>query len=286
MKQLTIVSGKGGTGKTTVTAAFITLSDSHVIADCDVDAADLHLILDPVITKREEFFGGKTAQIHSDKCQQCNACVEACRFHAIEDYTVDPISCEGCGVCALVCPEEAITMQSNMSGHWFISDSRRGPMVHASLGIGEDNSGKLVSLVRQQARMISEKDSKKYIIIDGPPGIGCPVIAAITGVDLVLAVTEPTLSGIHDLERVVKVAHHFKVPVAVVINKYDINLDNSYHIEQYCSKNTLTVAGRIPYNQGVTRAMVNRKSVIEYNCGEVTREIERIWTNLSQSLNQ
>ena len=286
MKQLTVVSGKGGTGKTTVTAAFTTLSDSHVIADCDVDAADLHLILEPVITRRENFFGGKTAQIDSNRCQQCDACAEACRFHAIEDYNIDPISCEGCGVCKVVCPEEAITVKSHMSGHWFVSDSRRGPMVHASLGIGGDNSGKLVSIVRQQARTIAERDSKKYIIIDGPPGIGCPVIAATSGVDLVLAVTEPTLAGIHDLERVVKVAHHFKVPVAVVINKYDINPDNSYHIEQYCSKNTLNLAGRIPYDQCVTKAMVNRKSVIEYNCGEVTGEIERIWSNLSQSLNQ
>jgi MinD superfamily P-loop ATPase len=285
MKQLTIVSGKGGTGKTTVTAAFSTLSDSHVIADCDVDAADLHLILDPVITQREEFFGGKTAQIDSNKCRQCDACVEACRFHAIEDYAIDPIACEGCGVCTLVCPEKAITMQSHMSGHWFVSASRQGPMVHASLGIGEDNSGKLVSLVRQQARMIAERESKNYIIIDGPPGIGCPVIAAITGVDLVLAVTEPTLSGIHDLERVVRVAKHFKVPVTVVINKYDINPDNTYHIEQYCSKNALTVAGKIPYNKCVTKAMVNRKSIIEYNCGEVTQEIERTWTNVAKTLN-
>ena len=177
-------------------------------------------------------------------------------------------------------------MQSHMSGHWFVSDSRRGPMVHASLGIGEDNSGKLVSIVRQQARTIAKRNNKKYIIIDGPPGIGCPVIAAITGVDLVLAVTEPTLSGIHDLERVVRVAKHFKVPVTVVINKYDINIDNCYQIEQYCSKNTLKIAGKIPYSQCVTKAMVNRKSIIEYNCGEVTQEIERIWTNVSQSLDQ
>ena len=286
MKQLTIVSGKGGTGKTTVTAAFSTLSDSHVIADCDVDAADLHLILDPATTKREQFFGGKTAQLDSAKCNQCDACVQACRFHAIEDYTIDPVSCEGCGVCVLACPEGAITMEQHMAGHWFISDSRCGPMVHASLGIGEDNSGKLVSIVRQQARLIAERDNKKCIIVDGPPGIGCPVIAAITGVDLVLAVTEPTLSGIHDLERVVSVADHFKVPVTVAINKYDINVDNSNKIEQYCSKNNLTVAGKIPYDQCVTKAMVNRKSVIEDNCGEVAREIEHILTNVLQTLSQ
>ena len=286
MKQLTIVSGKGGTGKTTVTAAFTTLSNSHVVADCDVDAADLHLILDPAITKQERFFGGKTAQLDREKCTQCDVCVQECRFNAIEDYTIDPISCEGCGVCALVCPEDAISMEQHMSGYWFISDSRSGPMVHASLGVGEDNSGKLVSLVRQQARMIAERDNKKSVIIDGPPGIGCPVIAAITGVDLVLAVTEPTLSGIHDLERVVNVSKHFKVPVEVVINKYDINTENSYQIEHYCSENNLTVAGKIPYSQCVTEAMVNRKSVIEYNCGEVTREIERLWTNVTQTLNQ
>jgi len=277
MKQLTIVSGKGGTGKTTITAAFATLSDSQVIADCDVDAADLHLILNPALEKREEFYGGKTAVIDSDKCQQCDECIRVCRFDAIKDYTVDPISCEGCGVCVQACPEGAVTMERHMSGHWFVSHTRSGPMTHAKLGVAEENSGKLVTLVRQQAKLIAEKGNKKYIIIDGPPGIGCPVIAAIAGVDLLLAVTEPTLSGIHDLERVIGVASHFNVPVLVCINKYDINHDNSSAIEEYCSKNKLEVVGKILYNPEVTKAMVKKQSVIEYPCGEVTNEITKIW---------
>jgi len=285
MKQLTIISGKGGTGKTTVTAAFATLSDSHVIADCDVDAADLHLILEPAIEKREEFYGGKTAVIDGDKCQQCDECIRVCRFDAIENYTVDPISCEGCGVCVQACPEGAIGMKQHMSGHWFISKTRAGYMTHARLGIAEENSGKLVSLVRQQAKLIAERDKKDYIIIDGPPGIGCPVIAAITGVDLLLAVTEPTLSGIHDLERVVGVAHHFNIPVVVCINKYDINQENTSVIEEYCSKNNLEVAGKILYDPQVTRAMVNKKSVIEYPCGEITKEIEKVWDKVECRLN-
>jgi len=285
MKQLTIISGKGGTGKTTITAAFATLSDSHVIADCDVDAADLHLILEPSIERSEEFYGGRTAVIDSDKCQQCDECIRVCRFDAIEDYTVDPISCEGCGICVHACPEGAVTMEMHMSGHWFISHTRCGPMTHAKLGIAEENSGKLVTLVRQQAKLIAEKESKKYIIIDGPPGIGCPVIAAITGVDLLLAVTEPTLSGIHDLERVVGVARHFNTSVVVCINKCDINPDNSFAIEEYCKKNELEVVGKILYDPNVTKAMVNKKSVIEYPCGEVTKEIKSVWEKVERRLN-
>jgi len=284
MKQLTIISGKGGTGKTTITAAFATLSVSHVIADCDVDAADLHLILNPTVEKREEFYGGRTAIIDKDKCQQCDECIRMCRFDAIEDYTVDPISCEGCGVCVHACPDGAVTMERHMSGHWFISHTRSGYMTHAKLGIAEENSGKLVTLVRQHAKLIAERESKQYIIIDGPPGIGCPVIAAIAGVDLLLAVTEPTLSGIHDLERVVGVARHFNVPVLVCINKYDINHDNSFAIEEYCKKNELEVVGKILYNPEVTKAMVKKQSVIEYPCGEVTKEITKIWKRVEHRL--
>lgn len=284
IKQLTVVSGKGGTGKTTVAAAFATLSDSHVIADCDVDAADLHLILNPNVDKSEEFYGGKTAVVDSGKCTQCDECAKVCRFDAIKNYAVDTISCEGCGVCAQACPEGAIAMIRHKSGHWFISHARSGYMTHAELGIAEENSGKLVTLVRQQAKLIAEREKKEYVIIDGPPGIGCPVIAAITGVDLLLAVTEPTLSGIHDLERVVGVANHFNIPVVVCINKYDINPDNTSKIEGHCLKNNLKVVGKILYDPRVTKAMVSKKSVIEYPCGEVTKEITRVWKRVEHKL--
>ncbi len=284
MKQLTVISGKGGTGKTTLTAAIATLSRSHVLADCDVDAADLHLILEPTVERCEDFKGGKTAFINADTCTQCNECTRMCRFEAIHDYTVDAISCEGCGVCAQVCPQGAVSMQQHVSGQWFVSRTRAGHMVHARLGIAEENSGKLVTLVRQQAKLIAEKEHKELVIIDGPPGIGCPVIAAITGVDLLLAVTEPTLSGIHDLERVVGVAQHFNVPVMVCINKYDINPLNAAKIEAFCGKNGLAVAGKIPYEKNVTKAMVNKKSIIEYPCGEVTEEATRLWEKVGKQL--
>ncbi|MDY6933483.1 MAG: ATP-binding protein [Spirochaetota bacterium] len=285
MKQLTIISGKGGTGKTTITAAFASLSDSHVMADCDVDAADLYLILEPKIEKSEVFHGGKTAVIDSGRCILCCECQNLCRFDAIKDYVVDPISCEGCGLCARACPQGAINMEENISGKWFISHTRYGYMTHAELGIAEDNSGKLVTLVRQQAKLIAEREEVEYIIVDGPPGIGCPVIASITGVDLLLVVTEPTLSGIHDLERVIGVAKHFNIPSLVCINKYDINLYNSKQIEEYCSKNMLQIAGKISYNPEVTKAMINKKSVVEYDCGEVTEEVKGIWKGVMKTMN-
>lgn len=284
MKQLTIISGKGGTGKTTLTAALATLSPSHVLADCDVDAADLHLILEPRIEKQEDFQGGKTAFIDADACIRCDECVKLCRFEAIHDYTVDSISCEGCGVCARVCPQGAVSMQKHVSGQWFISRTRAGYMVHAKLGIAEENSGKLVTLVRQQAKLIAEQERKQLVIIDGPPGIGCPVIAAITGVDLLLAITEPTLSGIHDLERVVGVAQHFNVPVMVCVNKYDINPVNASKVEAFCAQNGLAVAGKIPYDKNVTKAMVNKKSIIEYPCGAVTEAAAGIWDTVRKRL--
>jgi len=285
MKQLTIISGKGGTGKTTITAAFASLSNSHVIADCDVDAADLHLILIPDIEKSDDFQGGKSAVIDKEKCSMCDECINVCRFDAIRNYIVDPISCEGCGFCFRVCPEDAIFMEQHKSGKWFISKTKCGYMTHAKLGIAEDNSGKLVTLVRQQAKLIAERDNMDYVIIDGPPGIGCPVIAAITGVDLLLAVTEPTLSGIHDLERVIGIAKHFNIPVQVCINKYDINLDNTRKIKEYCNKNNLQLIGKIKYERDVVKAMVNKKSVIEYPCGEVTEEVKRIWNKVKEKLN-
>ncbi|MBN2106802.1 MAG: ATP-binding protein [Deltaproteobacteria bacterium] len=282
MKQITIISGKGGTGKTTITAAISYLAKKAVLADCDVDAADLHILLDPAVQRTEEFSGGKTAVLQKALCTQCGACRELCRFDAIHGLDIDPVSCEGCGVCAALCPEKAITMVHKLSGHWFVSDTRNGPMVHARLGIAEDNSGKLVSVVRQEAKRLAEEKNFDFVIIDGPPGIGCPVIAAITGVDLLLVVTEPTLSGLHDLQRVLATAAHFNIPAAVCVNKFDINPENTAMIENFCMKQAVRVVGRIPYDRSVVAALMQKKTVFENPCANVSQEIIKIWDALRQ----
>ncbi|MGB3113344.1 MAG: ATP-binding protein, partial [Candidatus Omnitrophota bacterium] len=232
MKQIVVISGKGGTGKTVLTASLAALAKNKVMADCDVDAADLHLLLKPSIKERHEFKSGATAFIDKRLCTECGRCVAVCRFDAVsEDYAIDPVACEGCGFCYYACPVNAIKMQENATGEWYISDTRFGPLVHAKLGIGEENSGKLVTLVRQKAKEIAEKQRFDWVIIDGSPGIGCPVIASLSGVDFALVVTEPTLSGLHDADRVIKVARHFNIPVKVVINKYDLNVDMTNRIK-------------------------------------------------------
>lgn len=284
MKQLTIISGKGGTGKTTLTAAFAHLATNLVIADCDVDAADLHLILTPTIIKQEPFYGGQLPFIDKDRCTHCGLCEENCHFGAIQKLEIDSISCEGCGVCAYICPEKAITMKEKISGYWYISETREGPMVHAKLNIAESNSGKLVSMVRQQARELAESEKMDFILIDGPPGIGCAVIASISGVDLVLVITEPTLSGIHDLKRAIEVADHFNIPSLVCINKFNINLNNTKKIKEYCEENKIELVGSIPFDPSVTQAMIKGVSVIEYNCGRVTDEVKNIWKKIEEKL--
>ena len=216
MKEIVIISGKGGTGKTVITGAFAALAKNKVIADCDVDAADLHLLLDPKIEESHIFKSGFTAFTNKKYCNGCGTCSTVCRFDAVkEDFSIDPISCEGCAFCSLACPEDAIEMKLNISGKWFISQTRLGPLVHAKLGIAEENSGKLVSLVRKKAKEIAEDKNYKWVIIDGSPGIGCPVIASITGVDCAVVVIEPTLSGLHDAERVIDVTKHFNIPAKV-----------------------------------------------------------------------
>jgi MinD superfamily P-loop ATPase len=277
MKEIVVLSGKGGTGKTSVVGSLAALAQRKVLADCDVDAADLHLLLSPSVKRETEFWSGQVAQIDEDRCTQCGLCQDLCRFDAIRDYTVDSISCEGCGFCLHICPVEAITMKENMSGHWFISDTRYGPLVHARLGIAQENSGKLVAMVRQQAKQIAEEQDLDYIISDGPPGIGCPVISSLSGASLALLVTEPTLSGIHDLERVLNVCRHFGIPAVVCINKYDLNEANTYQIEGYCMSQGIRVAGRIPFDNAVTEALVHGVPVVEYSDGRVSREIEKLW---------
>ena len=284
IRQLTIVSGKGGTGKTTIAAAFASLARNKVLVDCDVDAADLHLLLHPRMLKQEKFYGGKSPAVDLDKCTQCDLCTEICRFHAIRNGVVDPVSCEGCGFCSHVCPPGAIVMEEAFSGDWFVSETPYGPFVHARLGIGEENSGKLVTVVRKQAAEIAEEGNLDLILIDGPPGIGCPVTASMAGADLILAVTEPTLSGIHDLERILKLAEHFKIPSTVCINKFDINPENTNRIRSYCESNGSKVIGTIPYEPRVVEALVRGKTLMDYPCNEVQGIVREMWGRIEELL--
>jgi len=284
MKEVVVISGKGGTGKTIVVASLAVLAKSKVTVDCDVDAADLSLLLQPITQERQEFWSGQKAIIASDKCTQCGLCQEVCRFNAINDFQIDALSCEGCGFCYHICPAEAITMQENLSGSWFTSNTKYGPLVHAKLGIAQENSGKLVALIKQQAKLIAERQGLDYILSDGPPGIGCPVISSISGVNLAVIVTEPTLSGMHDLDRVIGVCHHFSVPVTVCINKYDLNEDNTRQIESYCHSRGIEVASRIPFDNVVTEALVKGLPVVEYYDNRVCQQIKALWESILRVL--
>ena len=285
MKQIVVISGKGGTGKTVITGSFAALAKNKVMADCDVDAADLHLLLAPKIKERHEFRSGVTAYIDKEKCTQCEKCLELCRFEAINDnFIVDPVACEGCAFCSFACPEGAIEMRENSSGEWFISETRFGELVHAKLGIAEENSGKLVSIVRQKAKDIAKENNYDWIIIDGSPGIGCPVIASVSGVDCALIVTEPTLSGLHDADRVIKVASHFKVPVRLLINKYDLNINVTEKIESYCRDNDVEFIGKIAFDKAVVEAVVEGKTIIEYVQTETKDRIIEVWDKLKKSI--
>ncbi len=285
IKQIIVISGKGGTGKTIVTGAFSALVKNKVMADCDVDAADLHLLLNPVIRERHEFRSGQTAVIDEKLCNQCGKCIEVCRFDAIgKDFIVDPIACEGCAFCSHICPTGAIQMNENLSGEWYISDTRFGPLVHARLGIAEDNSGKLVALVRKQAAELAEEKKCDWVIIDGAPGIGCPVIASLSGIDCALVVTEPTLSGLHDADRVIGVARHFGVSTRLVINKFDLNRGMTKKIEEYCKKNDIEMIGKIPFDDSVVKAMIRGKTIMEYGNGSVKKDIIKIWEKIKESL--
>jgi MinD superfamily P-loop ATPase len=284
MKEIVVLSGKGGTGKTSIAGSFAALAKSKVLVDCDVDAADLYLILQPTAQKEHEFRSGQVAVFDPDKCIQCDVCQGLCRFEAIKDYRIDQVSCEGCGFCSHVCPVEAITMKDCLAGHWYISSTRYGCLVHARLGAAQENSGKLVATVRKEARNIAERDKLDYIISDGPPGIGCPVISSLSGTNLAVLVTEPTLSGIHDLERVLGVCHHFEVPSLVCINKFDINEENTRKIETYCHNEKIEVAARIPFDIVVTEAMIKGLPVVEVSSGQVSKEIEHLWDSACRAI--
>ncbi len=287
MKQLTILSGKGGTGKTTLTACFAVLAKNAVVADCDVDAPDLHMLLHPEIFETQEFHGSKLAVIDKTKCTECGLCKKRCKFDAItSDLNIETISCEGCNVCVAVCPVQAISLIDRISGHAYLSKTNHGFMTHALLNPGESNSGKLVTLVRQNAKILAGKKGADLVIIDGSPGVGCPVIASVTGVDAALVVTEPTLSGIHDLERVLKLLNHFNVVPYVCVNMYDINTNNTNHIMNYCNEHRVEVVGSIPFSSTVTQAMVKGKTIVEYSPdSSVAEEIRNIWKKLLVALN-
>jgi MinD superfamily P-loop ATPase len=286
VKELIVISGKGGTGKTSLLGAFASLAESKVLCDADVDAADLYLILEPEIKERQDFQEGHRAVIDPEKCTECGLCRELCRFHAISpEFRVDPIDCEGCGVCVHFCPADAIEFPRKTCGELFVSETRVGPMVHARLGIAEDNSGKLVTLARQRAKELAKNRGLHLLLTDGPPGLACPVIASITGADGVLIVTEPTLSGHHDMDRVVELAHHFGIPASVCINKYDLNRDMTDTIEGYARDRGLPVVGRIPFDPAFTEAMVRKQTIIEYDTSSPAAQmVTGIWEKLRSSL--
>ena len=293
MQELVVCSGKGGTGKTSVVASFAALADNPVLVDCDVDAADLHLILTPKIERRSVFSGGKEAVIRQSDCTGCGMCHDLCQFAAIEEnrdrdgittYSVDPLACEGCGVCVHFCPDQAIDFPEAVSGEWFVSETRHGPLVHARLGIAAENSGKLVALVRNEAKSLAKERSRDLLLVDGPPGIGCPVIASLSGADTALVVTEPTLSGLHDLKRVVDLAKHFGIPVTVCVNKYDINETMTERIGDYCREQRLSVVGKIPFDPQVTAAQLKGVSVVEHNSSPAAEAIRDIWNKVQLSL--
>lgn len=284
MRELVVISGKGGTGKTSVTAALAVLAGKAVVADCDVDAADLHLVLSPRVRERHEFRSGREAVIRREDCSGCGNCLKLCRFGAVKTgaagaYSIDPVSCEGCGVCVRFCPERAIDFPERLCGEWMISDTRCGPMVHARLSAAAENSGKLVSTVRREARRVAGEEGRSLIVVDGPPGIGCPVIASLTGASLALAVTEPTLSGEHDLKRVLSLAKHFGIPAAVCVNKWDLNPEMADRIEKKARRAGARPAARIRYDPAVTRAQLLGKAVVETEA-PAAEDIRALWAGL------
>ena len=282
MRELVILSGKGGTGKTSITAAFASLAENMIFCDADVDAADLHLILEPDFKMSLDFIGGNEAVINPDICTECGRCIEVCRFDAVKDtFEIDPIECEGCGVCFDLCPEQAIDFPETICGQWYISDTRFGPMVHARLGIAQENSGKLVALVRQEARKIATKENLDLILTDGPPGIGCPVIASIGQATAILIIAEPTVLGIHDMERVGQLSKHFNIPAMVCINKYDLNPDQTKKIEDLAKENGISIVGKVSFDQTFTESMIQAKTIFEYNeDSQASIEVRQVWDNI------
>ncbi|MBU0681892.1 MAG: ATP-binding protein [Proteobacteria bacterium] len=287
MKEIVVLSGKGGTGKTTLLGSLACLAENKVLVDCDVDAADLHLLLTPEHRSENEFRSGVKARVVADKCIGCGTCQELCQFEAIEVAqcaTVDTMACEGCGVCAYFCPEQAIHLDKNHCGTWYISDTKYGPLVHAQLFAGEENSGKLVSFVKRQARQVAEEIGAELLLVDGAPGIGCPVIASLSGTDIIVAVTEPTLSGWHDLERVLDLADHFQVAAFVCLNKWDLNPQMADALANHCRKRDVEILGRIPFDPAVVTAQLKGQPVV-LSDSLATSAIKDIWSALQEKVN-
>lgn len=287
---ITVASGKGGTGKTSICAALAhlgSLESRLVLADADVDAANLELVLAPTMVEAHDFRAGELAVVDAARCLACGRCAEVCRFEAVvagETYRIEPLACEGCASCFYQCPAEAIRMVEQRAGVWYRSDTRFGPLFHAHLFAGQENSGKLVMLVRQQARLLALDVGADYLLVDGPPGIGCPVIASSSGADLALLVAEPTVSGVHDLERVLATVEHFRVPALVCINKADVNPRRADEIVAVCEERHVPVVGRIPFDTVVTEAMVCGQPVTAYADGDISREMRQLWTRVREAL--
>ncbi|MFW6324419.1 MAG: ATP-binding protein [Desulfovibrionales bacterium] len=284
MREIIILSGKGGTGKTSITGAFAQLAENKILCDLDVDAPDLHILLQPEHEVTEEFFSGHEARIDQDRCVACGLCEQVCRFDAVvvedeQTYRIDPLRCEGCKVCVQLCPSGAIDFPDRHCGQWYISNTRFGPMVHAQLFPGEENSGLLVSLLKRKAKALAREKGTELILCDGAPGIGCPVIASLSGADLVVLITEPTPSGKHDVERVADLCSHFNIPLAGIINKADINQTEANEIASLFRRKQFPLIARLPHDSVVTKAMVQRKVVTEVE-SEMTPILEDAWNKI------
>jgi MinD superfamily P-loop ATPase len=286
MKEITILSGKGGTGKTSITAAIASVAENAVFCDNDVDAADLHLIFDPEIKETHTFFSGYKATIHDDACTRCGICYDHCRFDAIHykefgGLYVNHFQCEGCRLCERVCPVNAITSERNSNNFWYVSDTRFGKLVHAKMGPGEENSGKLVSEIRGQAKSIAKQAGNDYVINDGPPGIGCAAISSVTGTNAVLLVIEPTNSGFHDIKRVIDLIESFSIPSFAVVNKFDINPEVTAGIEIFLKDKNIPLLAKLPFDKKMVEAMVEGKTIVEYApSSEISKKIKEVWEKI------